>query len=98
MTETTDPSKEVVWKDPPPRSGPRYDWDAIAAKVRRKPMVWAQVFEHDKSTLPTAIRNGSIRALKPEKGFEVTTADNTRDYPRTCAMWLRYNPDKDVSN
>jgi hypothetical protein len=53
------------------------------------------VFEKDKTSITTAIRNGSIRVLRHEWGFEVRTANNTRDYPRTCSLWLRYNPDND---
>lgn len=87
---------EVTWEEPP--SGRRrYDWSAIAQQLRERPGQWAKIFDHDRSSLATAIRIKGIHALLPEKGFEVRTANNTRDTPRTCTLYLRYNPEKDVT-
>jgi hypothetical protein len=93
VTET-EPSKGVKWDDPPP-TGPRYDWPAISRRLRRRPGEWLLVFEKDKTSITTAIRGGRIRSMHPSNGIEVRTANNTRDYPRTCSLWLRYNPDND---
>ena len=87
---------EVTWEEPPP-GRQRYDWAAIAEQLRERPNTWAKVFESDRASLATAIRIRGIQALLPEKGFEVRTANNTRDTPRICTMYLRYNPEKDVS-
>lgn len=87
--------EDLTWEQPPPKREERYDWTSIAKKLRRRPMKWAKIFEKDRSSLATAIRIKGIKALHPDKGFEVRTANNTREQPRTCAMWLRYNPEKD---
>lgn len=87
---------EVTWEDPP--SGrQRYDWNAIAEQLRQRPGEWAKIFDRDRSSLATAIRIRGIHALLPEKGFEIKTANNTRAKPRTCTLYLRYVPEKDVS-
>lgn len=87
------PEAEVTWEDPP-ESRHEYDWTTIARQLRRKPGKWAKVFDLDRTSLATAIRIGSIKALEPSKGFEVKTANNTRGTPRTCTLYLRYNPEK----
>lgn len=88
---------EVTWEDPPPKRA-KYDWSVIAEQLRERPGQWAKIFDRDRSSLATAIRIKGIKALLPDKGFEVRTANNTRDTPRTCTMYLRYNPEKDVKN
>jgi hypothetical protein len=100
MSETKQDT--VEFEEPPPRRTQRYDWDAIAKQLRRKPMRWAKVFDKDKTSIATAIRIDGIKALRADKGFEVTTSNNDRgnpeeDIPRTCTMYLRYNPEKDRS-
>lgn len=80
----------VVWEEPPPNTA--YDWEAIAEDLRARPGQWAKVFEGDRTSYVVAIRSGSIRALRPEDGFEVKTRDNTREPVRTCTLYLRYNP------
>jgi hypothetical protein len=85
---------------PEPRHG-KYDWAAWAEFARKHSPKWVPVFEHDKLSLVNQIRNGDVRALRKEKGFEVTTRHNqkvnvngrVRPY---CAMWLRYVPDNDT--
>lgn len=89
-------SSTVKWTDPPPQRSRRYDWDKIAAKLRKRPGEWAKVFDDDKASIATAIRAGAIRVLTPSKGFEVRTANNVREPERRCSMWVRYNPEKDT--
>lgn len=82
------------WEEPAPRSS--YDWQGIADVLRRHPNEWRLIFERDRVTLPNAIRQGSVAALRPAKGFEVRTRGNkTETTGRTCALYLRYVPDKD---
>jgi hypothetical protein len=88
------PKAEVEWETPPPKRTERYNWSAIAVQLKKKPGKWAKIFDHDRASLATAIRTGGIRALKPSDGFEVRTANNVRGEPRTCTMYLRYNPEK----
>lgn len=57
-------------------------------------MEWLKVFEHDRASLATAVRIGHVAAVRPDLGFEMTTADNTREPPRTCTLYLRFNPDR----
>lgn len=85
---------------PPPRERAPYDWQKIAAKLRKKPGEWALIFEADKTTYASAIRISGIQYLRPADGFEVRTTNNVRPAgePRICDLWLRYNPDTDRSN
>ena len=57
-------------------------------------MRWMKVFEHGRSSWATAISIGHVNALRPELGFEARTTDNTRGQPRTCTLYMRYNPDR----
>lgn len=91
----------VKWGElPPPRNVNRtqYDWDQVARDLRAKPNTWAVVFEDDRLSLVTAIRNGGIAALREEKGFEVRTRGNyipDDGRPRRCDLWMRYVPEHD---
>lgn len=98
MPESETPVSAVKWKNPPPQRAKRYDWEKIATRLRRKPGEWALVFSQDLSSIAGAIRQGNVRALTPSKGFEVRTANNVRETPRRCDLYLRYNPDKDEEN
>lgn len=86
-----------VWDDPPPKRKGRYDWDSLSQTLRDNPMKWRKVFEKDRTSIAVALRQGSIRVLAPDLGYEVRTGNNVRGEPRTCTLWLRYNPEKDVS-
>jgi hypothetical protein len=92
-------STKVKFGTPPEPRVPRYDWEAIAQKLRDNPGEWACIFEGDKTSLVTAIRIRGIKPLLPEKGFEVRTTNNIKPEPgvapRTCDLWLRYVPSKD---
>lgn len=94
---TEDLSVGEGWEDPPPRPQ-RYDWDTISARLRRKPGQWYKVFERDRASLAVALRQGSIKAMRPEGGYEFRTSNGTRDEkPRTCTLHARYVPEKDQS-
>lgn len=94
------PKSDLTWEAPPPARGRRYDWDAIAVKLRRHPMEWGKVFDRDRTSLATAIRISGIKSLLPEQGFEVRTSNNVRlrdennKELRLCTLYLRYNPEK----
>lgn len=94
MKEKTKGAAAIKFGTPPPAREVRYDWPAIADKLRARPEEWALIFTGDRTTLVTALRAGSIRALRPRAGFEVRTANNTRGTPRTCDLWMRYVPAK----
>lgn len=85
-------STGVGWKDPPPRSN--YHWDKIAAKLKRRPMTWYLVFKADFTHKVNAINEGKVPAVHPDLGFETRTANNKRETPRTCDLYMRFNPDK----
>lgn len=82
---------DLVWEDPPMRHN--YDWRAIADRLRENPMSWAVIFRQDRTSLVTALRQGSINALHPDLGFEIRTSNNVKE-PRTCTLHMRFNPDK----
>ena len=89
-------SAKVEFGQPPPKRTSRYDWEKIAEKLRANPGEWARIFENDLTSLATAIRIYGIKALRPDRGFEVRTSNNKRGTPRTCDLWLRYNPERDT--
>ena len=88
---TGERKSEVTWESPPVKQG-RYDWAIIAEKLKTQPGEWAKVFDEDKTSIVNAIRQGKIAVLRPEDGFQVRTANNTRSPVRTCTLYLRYNP------
>jgi len=85
---------EVKW-EAPPEKGTRYDWAAIADQLRAQPMTWAKIFDDDRTSVVNAIRQGNIQAVRPDHGFQVRTANNTRGVVRKCTLYLRYNPGND---
>lgn len=96
MSETSKTQSSVKFSEkPPPGRVQRYDWEAIAKKLRRKPGEWGLIFKGDLTSLVVAIRHDDIKALRKDKGFEVMTANNKRGKPRTCDLWLRYVPEND---
>ena len=78
-----------------PESKVAYDWAGIAEELRAAPGQWAKIFDHDRTSLATAIRIHGIKALDPDIGFEVRTRNNTRGEVRMCTLYLRYNPTKE---
>lgn len=93
MTETG-----VGFKSPPEGRVRKYDWEAIAKRCRRKPGEWYLVFKQDKQTYATTIRNRNLKALRPEHGFEIRTANNNiKVTPRVCDLYVRYVPENDTT-
>lgn len=82
----------VAWEQPSPsRHG--YDWEAIARALREHPGEWLKVFEGGPTSVVNGIRNGNVRQLRREDGFEITTRNNrpaTPDDVKTCDLYLRY--------
>lgn len=98
MTRADEPRHTgVEWETPPPTGKNRYDWLAIGAQLRAQPMTWGKIFDHDRTSVANAIRQGGVRNMHPDQGFEVRTSNNVRAPVRMCTMYLRYNPDKDQS-
>jgi hypothetical protein len=96
MSEAEQEQKsEVVWEPPPPEQRKRYDWNKIAAKLKRRPGEWAKVFEQDRTSVVNAIRQGAVKSLHPDLGFEVRTRNNVRAPIRKCDLYLRYVPERD---
>lgn len=81
------------WVDSPPPRGltgrrGKYDWDHIVKQLKSRPGEWLLIDEAAAISLPTAIRNRKMRALKdPGWDFEVRTAHNDRA-ARTCAVFM----------
>jgi hypothetical protein len=88
----TEKKKEVSWEEPPARP-PQYDWAAIAESLKARPNQWAKIWDKDRSSVVVAVRQGSILAVHPSLGFETRTTNNTLDTPRTCTLYMRWNPD-----
>lgn len=89
---------DVSWEIPPQSEAEtrvRYDWTKIAALLRERPGEWAKVFEDDRTSVVNAIRQGSVRVLHPDLGFEVRTRNNVRSPVRRCSLYLRYVAEKD---
>lgn len=92
----TQEAQAVEFDQPlPRRSNQQYDWPKIAEDLIAHPMEWGKVFEEGKVSTVNALRQGSIRILSPELGFEIRTRNNVRGPIRTCQLWMRYNPEKD---
>ncbi len=91
----SDGIREVRFSEPPPVREMKYDWTAIAQRLKRKPGEWALVYSDDKQTYAVAIRSGKIAALRKSDGFESRTAGND-NINRTCALWVRFNPEADT--
>lgn len=85
------------FSQPPPVRTGKYDWETIAAKAKASPGEWFKVFDEDGHSFSVTIRSGKNGSLPPAHGFEATTRQNhfNSDGRRVCALWVRYNPDKD---
>lgn len=91
-TKTKKPRAGEAWMSPPTQARP--DWAAIADVLRSRPETWLLVQSGARTTWADAINRGRVRALRPDLGFEVTTTNNNRDYPRTCDLYARFMPSK----
>lgn len=86
-----DDVSSVEWETP---NRPRYDWAAIAEQLRSQPMEWGKVFENGPTSTVNAVRQGNVRHVRPDDGFEVRTTNNVREPERRCSFYLRFNPAK----
>lgn len=90
-TRKKNPPAGMAWESPP---GEKPDWAAVASTLRARPMEWLKVFVAGRESWANALGRGRIRALRPDLGFEFRTTHNTRDHPRTCTLYARWNPEK----
>ena len=86
-----EPVSDVTWETPP-SVRVRYDWRAIAEHLRQRPGQWAKIFDDDKTSLVNALRQGSIKVLDPDLGFQCRTRNNTRYPTRRCTLYMRWVP------
>lgn len=92
QADPTEKVSDISWEVPP--VWPKYDWPVIASQLRSKPGEWAKIFEDGRTSVVNAIRQGKVMDLHPDLGFEVKTTRNTRGAPRTCSLYMRFNPHK----
>jgi len=92
VSKTKKPAVGEAWESPPSLGRP--DWAAVADVLRSRPNEWLRVCTAGRVTWADAIRRGRVSALRPDLGFEVTTTNNARDYPRTCDLYARFVPDR----
>lgn len=85
------PANGVAWQPPPVVD--KIDWPAMAAELRAHPGEWLKVFEHGRASVAEALRQGRMPSVHARLGFEMQTTDNTRDTPRTCTLFMRFNPE-----
>jgi hypothetical protein len=84
---------QTKWVEGPPPRGltgvrGKYDWDHIVKELQSRPGEWLLVDEEAAISLPTAIRNRKMRALKdPAWVYVVRTSNNDR-VARTCAVFM----------
>jgi hypothetical protein len=87
------PGAEIEFIELPPRPQ-TYDWVEIAERLKANPLQWARIFTGGRVSIANAVRQGSVNAVHPDLGFEVQTRNNVRENPRTCDLYLRFNPDR----
>jgi hypothetical protein len=95
MTKADEPPpvvSDVTWEAPPAGKRTKYDWTMIAKHLRSRPGEWAKVFDDDRTSLVNAIRQGAVKPLAPDLGFEVRTRNNVRAPIRKCSLYMRYVP------
>lgn len=92
MSKTKSSKAGEAWESPPSLGRP--DWSVVADELRSHPGEWLRVRSGSPVTWADAIKRGRVRALRPDLGFEVTTTKNTRGYPRTCDLYVRFVPDR----
>lgn len=88
----------VELQDPPPPRVGKYNWSAIADKVRSQPLQWFRVFEDDKHSLTVSVRQNNVKSLRKDLGFVFRTS-NTRhvDGTRYCSFYIQYDPTRDTT-
>jgi len=79
-----------AWDEPSPHL--RRDWSAIADQLRGQPGKWLLIFHDGPTSTANAIRQGDVKPLRPDDGFQVTTRNNVSKPVRRCSLYLRYVP------
>lgn len=91
VARTSKPKAGVEWEAPP--SAGRPDWGQVAEELRAHPYQWLKVFKHGRTSWKEAMAQGHVAAVHPNLGFEYQSSDNRRGTPRTCTLFMRYNPE-----
>lgn len=93
------PAAGLGFEEPPKKREPEFDWNAVAARARRRPGQWYLVFRAGNYGYYSTILQDKISALKRHKGFEVRSANakNPEGGPRTCDLFVRYVPEHDTT-
>lgn len=90
-------SDEYTFVDRPPARG-KYDWEYIYELIRSRPGAWLRLVEGGKISTYNAVTGGRVTTFTPEMGVEMMTRNNQyKVRPRTCDIYVRYNPEKDQS-
>lgn len=90
------PADGVAWGEPP-EVPDKPDWKRLAKLLRKNPGRWRLVYENGPNSWRTAVAMNKITAVRRDLGYEIRTTDNKREAPRTCTLYMRYNPDFDES-
>lgn len=90
---------QIKFEDPPASITGAYDWASIATKLREQPNQWAKVFTGDLHSRTVSVRQGGVRAMRKEDGFEFRTTNNhfkeeAGKRVRYCDFYVRYVPPK----
>jgi hypothetical protein len=87
------PPEGARWEDPPADLY-RPDWQALAETLRAHPGRWLMVFEGERASLATAVALQHISCLRKADGFSMRTFKNTREAPRTCDLYMKWDRPK----
>lgn len=90
----------VRFGEPPLRRATKYDWEAVAEALKKKPNEWAEVFTNDRYSLVASVAYGSVAAFRADDdGYFETMTSNNADVMesdglirRHCDLWMRYVP------
>lgn len=72
-----------------------YDWEAVVAKTRRRPLVWLPLFPDHPADLVEAINRRRSSKLRLEDGrLEATAINRYRQpgFPERGDIWVRWIP------
>lgn len=91
MARTSKPKTGLEKEAPPPNGRP--DWNQVAAELRANPGEWFKVFQNGRTSWKESMAQGHVSVVHPNLGFEYESRDNRRGTPRTCTLYMRWNPD-----
>ncbi len=80
-----------TWRKEPPGQRPRwgqYDWEAITAKLRKKPGEWMLVDDQARLGLQSAITRKRMVALRSDEWDYLVSTSNTNMTDRTSELWM----------